>query len=81
MQSTVLPGIEKLARELQPDENFTLLQAGQEGKLELTKRQIAQILANCFFCNFPINNDFPTIIFDRLDKKVTELIELKPICP
>lgn len=70
MEGTVFPGIEKLARELQPDENFRLMRAGKEGKLELTNQQIAQILANCFFCNFQINIDFPHVVFDKFEKLI-----------
>jgi hypothetical protein len=66
MLNEVLPGIEKLARELQP-ETFKILKAGQEGKVELTKRKIAQILANGFFCNFKDATNIPQINFERYD--------------
>jgi Poly (ADP-ribose) glycohydrolase (PARG) len=64
MLNEVLPGIEKLARELQP-EKFKILKAGQEGKVELTKRKIAQILANGFFCTFKDAINIPQINFER----------------
>jgi len=66
MLNEVIPGIEKLARELQP-EGFSILKAGQEGTLELTKLQIAQILANGFFCNFKDEINLPHINFDTYD--------------
>jgi uncharacterized protein with NAD-binding domain and iron-sulfur cluster len=68
MVSNVLPEIEKLARELQP-ERFSILKAGQEGKLELTKRQISQILANGFFCNFKDIKNLSHINFDKYYNK------------
>jgi Poly (ADP-ribose) glycohydrolase (PARG) len=64
--SAVLPGIEKLATGLQP-ERFRILKAGHEGKVELTKRQIAQILANGFFCNFKKDINVPRINFDKFE--------------
>ena len=67
--TVVVPGIEKLARELQPDESFKILKEGQEGKLELTKRQIAQILANAFFCNFKDIQNLSHINFDKYYNK------------
>jgi hypothetical protein len=66
MLGEVLPGIEKLARELQP-ESISILKAKHEGKVELTKRQIAQILANGFFCNFKDERNLPHINFDKYD--------------
>jgi len=72
MVSNVLPEIEKLAREL-PPERFSILKAGQEGKLELTKRQIAQLLANGFFCNF---SNLAAINFDKYDEICSLLLEL-----
>jgi hypothetical protein len=73
MLGVVLPGIEKLAKEL-PRESFSILKAGQEGKVELTKRQIAQILANGFFCNFIYNWNLPHINFDKYDTKFFVLL-------
>jgi hypothetical protein len=73
MLGIVLPGIEKLARELQT-ESFSILQVGKEGKLVLTKRQIAQILANGFFCNFKYNRNLPHINFDKYDTKIFVLL-------
>jgi Poly (ADP-ribose) glycohydrolase (PARG) len=64
MMSIVLPEIEELARELQA-ERFSILKAREEGKLELTKQQIAQILANGFFCNFKDVENLSHINFDK----------------
>jgi hypothetical protein len=74
MLGVVLPGIEKLAKELQT-ESFSILKAGQEGKVELTKRQIAQILANGFFCNLKYNGNVPHINFDMYTKKSLLIIQ------
>jgi len=73
MLNEVLPGIEKLARELQP-ESFKILKAKHEGKVELTKRQIAQILANGFFCNFKDAINIPQINFERYDNEFCVLL-------
>jgi Poly (ADP-ribose) glycohydrolase (PARG) len=69
MKNVVFPGIENLARELQP-EDCRILMAGQEGKLEVSKRRIAQILANSFFCNFSQNTLIPHFNFDLYNEEL-----------
>lgn len=64
MLSNVLPGIENLARNL-PDESIGVLKAGQNGQRRLSKRHIAQILANCFFCVFKNDENLPHITFKK----------------
>jgi Poly (ADP-ribose) glycohydrolase (PARG) len=64
MLQKVIPGIENLARELKP-ESFNILKAGREGKVEISKKIIAQILANGFFCNFQSRDNLPHINFDK----------------
>ncbi|XP_059468704.1 poly(ADP-ribose) glycohydrolase-like isoform X2 [Neocloeon triangulifer] len=75
----VVPKLEELAKEVDfPDQPY--LFAGTESTVELTKEQIARILASAFFCTFPPNYDFEEFSFKRLytlcnnsDSKVSKL--------
>lgn len=67
MMSTVLPRIEKLARDL-PIQGIDILKAGRNGQVELSKLHIAQILASGFFCIFK-DVGLPSINFDKYEKK------------
>jgi poly(ADP-ribose) glycohydrolase len=54
----IIPGIIDLAKQLESLlPSLELLKAGRNYSIELSKKQIASLLANAFLCTFPYRND------------------------
>ncbi|KAL4476176.1 hypothetical protein ABPG74_009909 [Tetrahymena malaccensis] len=83
----LVPFIAKLALEIIQLDDVPILVQNEEGKITLTKRQVATFLANMFFCtltsqiskNLPYGNNFKSIFagtlnYNQSDRKIEKII-------